>query len=81
MTRDLGRGRGRLVYDVDNLPYGVFTTDDEPPRVGVRIGDLWSTWPPSRPATMLELSHVFEAPSLNPLLAWTARPGRRCAPG
>ncbi len=27
-------------YDVDNLPYGVFSHDDEAPRVGVRIGDF-----------------------------------------
>jgi fumarylacetoacetase len=26
-------------YDADNLPYGVFSVGDEPPRVGTRIGD------------------------------------------
>jgi len=26
-------------YDLDNLPYGVFSTDGTEPRVGVRIGD------------------------------------------
>ena len=26
-------------FDVDHLPYGVFTTPDEEPRVGVRVGD------------------------------------------
>ncbi len=26
-------------YDLDNLPYGVFSVDDGAPRVGVRIGD------------------------------------------
>lgn len=26
-------------FGLDNLPYGVFSTDKEPPRVGVRLGD------------------------------------------
>lgn len=27
-------------YDLDNLPYGVFSDGGSAPRVGVRIGDL-----------------------------------------
>jgi fumarylacetoacetase len=67
-------------YDVDNLPYGVFTTgepDADPPRVGVRIGDWVVDLAPVAAADMLEVSHVFEAGSLNPLLelgrpAWSS---------
>jgi fumarylacetoacetase len=55
-------------YDVDNLPLGVFATGDEPPRIGVRIGDQVVDLAPVAAAEMLEISHVFEAPSLNPLL-------------
>ncbi|NUS49639.1 MAG: fumarylacetoacetase [Nocardioidaceae bacterium] len=55
-------------YDVDNLPYGVFVHDDEPPRVGVRIGDQVVDLAPVAAGDMLEIGHVFEAPSLNPLL-------------
>jgi len=55
-------------FDVDHLPFGVFTHDDEPPRVGVRIGDQVVDLAPVAAGDMLEISHVFEAPSLNPLL-------------
>ncbi len=27
-------------YDVTNLPYGAFSTGDDDPRIGVRIGDF-----------------------------------------
>ena len=56
-------------YDVDHLPYAVFSHDDEPPRVGVRIGDQVLDLAPVAAGDMLEISHVFEAPTLNPLLA------------
>jgi fumarylacetoacetase len=56
-------------YDVDNLPYGVFTRGDEPPRVGVRIGEFVLDVAPVAAGEMLESAHVFEAPSLNPLMA------------
>jgi fumarylacetoacetase len=67
-------------FDVDNLPYGVFTTgdaDEDPPRVGVRIGDWVVDLAPVAAGDMLEISHVFEAGSLNPLLelgrpAWSS---------
>jgi fumarylacetoacetase len=56
-------------HDVDHLPYAVFAHGDEPARVGVRIGDQVVDLAPVAAAEMLEVSHVFEAPSLNPLLA------------
>ncbi|KRF16693.1 fumarylacetoacetase [Nocardioides sp. Soil797] len=56
-------------YDIDNLPYGVFATADEEPRVGVRIGDLVLDLAPVAAAEMLEVAHVFEQASLNPLMA------------
>ena len=64
-------------YDVDHLPYAVFATADEPPRVGVRIGDQVVDLAPVAAGDMLDISHVFEAASLNPLLergrpAWTS---------
>jgi fumarylacetoacetase len=65
------------LFDVDNLPYGVFAHGDEPPRVGARIGDQVVDLAPVAATDMLEVAHVFEAPSLNPLLtqgrpAWTS---------
>jgi fumarylacetoacetase len=70
MTRETWvEGAAGSLHDVDNLPYGVFTTVDEPPRVGVRIGDQVVDLAPVAAGDMLEISHVFEAPSLNPLLA------------
>ncbi len=33
-------GAAGSAYDLDNLPYGVFSTPGTSPRVGVRIGDL-----------------------------------------
>jgi fumarylacetoacetase len=64
-------------FDVDNLPYAVFVHRDEPPRVGVRVGDHVVDLAPVAAGDMMEVGHVFEAPSLNPLLelgrpAWTS---------
>ncbi len=55
----------------------MFTTTDEPARVGVRIGDQVVDLAPVAAGDMLEISHVFESPSLNPLLelgrpAWSS---------
>jgi fumarylacetoacetase len=55
-------------YDLDNLPYGVFSHGDEPARVGVRIGDHVVDLAPVAAAEMLEVAHLLEAASLNPLL-------------
>ena len=56
-------------YDVDNLPYGVFSTVDEEPRVGVRIGDFVVDLAPAAASSMMEVAHVFESPDLNALMS------------
>ncbi|MBO0876565.1 MAG: fumarylacetoacetate hydrolase family protein, partial [Pseudonocardia sp.] len=53
----------RSAFGVANLPYGVFSAGDRPPRVGVRIGD-----------SVLDLAaalgeEVFARPALNPFMA------------
>ncbi len=62
-------GASGSLFDVDNLPYGVFSHDDEEPRVGVRIGDLVLDLAPVAAGEMLEVAHAFEATDLNPLMA------------
>ncbi|MGZ8741369.1 MAG: fumarylacetoacetase [Nocardioides sp.] len=62
-------GAAGSLFDIDNLPYGVFSHDDEPARVGVRIGEHVLDLAPVAAAEMLDVAHVFEAASLNPLLA------------
>jgi fumarylacetoacetase len=66
-TRWVEGATGSL-FDVDNLPYGVFSAGDEPPRVGVRIGEHVLDLAPVAAGEMLEVAHVLEAASLNPLL-------------
>jgi fumarylacetoacetase len=56
-------------YDVDNLPYGVFSTNDERPRVGVRIGDQVLDVAPVAATEMLDVHAAFARDSLNPLMA------------
>jgi fumarylacetoacetase len=70
-------GAAGSLFDIDNLPYGVFTTGDEAPRVGARIGDQVVDLAPVAAADMLEVAHVFEAAALTPLLGlgrstWTS---------
>ena len=71
-------GAAGSTYDVDNLPYGVFSTAErDAPRVGVRIGDFVLDAAPVAPAEMLEIAHAFEASTLNPIMAagratWTS---------
>jgi fumarylacetoacetase len=62
-------GAAGSLYDVDNLPYGVFSRESDEPRVGVRIGDFVLDLAPASAGHMLEVGHLFEAPSLNPFLA------------
>lgn len=62
-------GAAGSLFDVDNLPYGVFSRPGEDPRVGVRIGDHVVDLAPIAAAEMLDVHHVFEEPSLNPLMA------------
>ncbi len=69
MTTSWVEGAAGSSYDVDNLPLGVFSHGDEPPRVGARIGDLVVDLAPVAAAEMLESAHVFARPSLNAFLA------------
>ena len=62
-------GAAGSAYDVDNLPYGVFSTDDERPRVGVRIGDRVLDVAPVAAGEMLDVHEAFARDSLNPLMA------------
>ncbi|WP_167001314.1 fumarylacetoacetase [Mumia sp. ZJ430] len=54
-------------FDVDHLPYGVFTRDDDHPRVGVRIGDLVLDAGAAEPP--VALAPYLDAPTLDPLMA------------
>jgi len=64
-------------YDVDNLPYGVFSTADGPARVGVRIGDhvldaaavAAIGREAMRPGDGPDLMPLWQQPSLNGFLA------------
>jgi len=62
-------GAAGSLFDVDNLPYGVFSDAGEEPRVGVRIGDRVLDLAPVAAAEMLDVHHVFEEPSLNAFMA------------
>jgi fumarylacetoacetase len=64
-------------YGVENLPFGVFSTPEEEPRVGVAIGDQVLDLAPLAASEGLEGAQVFERPTLNDFLAlgrpsWTA---------
>ena len=69
MTTTWVPGAAGSLFDVDNLPYGVFSPAGEDPRVGVRIGDFVLDLAPVAAAEMLDVHHVFEAASLNALMA------------
>ncbi|QBR92467.1 fumarylacetoacetase [Nocardioides euryhalodurans] len=69
MTDTWVEGAAGSLFDVDNLPWGVFSRGGEDPRVGVRIGDLVLDVAPVAAAEMLDVHHVFEERSLNPLMA------------
>lgn len=65
-------GAAGSLHDVDNLPFAVVSARDrpeDPPRVGVRVGDQVLDLAPVAATEMLEVAHVFEAASLNPFLA------------
>jgi fumarylacetoacetase len=68
MTTWVDGAEGSL-FDVDNLPYGVFSLAGEEPRVGVRIGELVLDLAPVAAAEMLDVHHVFQERSLNALMA------------
>jgi fumarylacetoacetase len=73
MTETWVEGAAGSLHDIDNLPYGIFSHDEEEPRVGVRIGDLVLDLAPVAANEMLEIAHVFEATDLNPLMAMGPR--------
>jgi fumarylacetoacetase len=56
-------------YGVENLPFGVFSTPDEAPRVGVAIGDQVLDLAPLAASEGLDGAHVFDRPTLNDFLA------------
>jgi len=62
-------GAAGSLFDVDNLPYGVFSRAGEEPRVGVRVGDHVLDVAPVAAAEMLDVHHVFQERSLNALMA------------
>ena len=75
MTHTWVEGAAGSLFDVDNLPYGVFSRAGEEPRVGVRIGDLVLDLSPVAAAEMLDVHHVFQEESLNALMAEGPRVG------
>jgi fumarylacetoacetase len=56
-------------FDVDHLPFGVFTVDDDAARVGVRVGRLVLDLPALGAADLLDAGPLFAQPALNPFLA------------
>ncbi|NEC64572.1 fumarylacetoacetase [Streptomyces sp. SID9727] len=56
-------------YDVDNLPYAVFSTPDTAPRIGVRIGDHVLDLGAAATALRPDWAPLLDAPALNPLMA------------
>ena len=59
MTDTWVEGAAGSLHDIDNLPYGMFSHDEEEPRVGVRIGDFVLDLAPVAANEMLEIAHVF----------------------
>ena len=68
-------------YGVDNLPYGVFSTPDEEPRVGVRIGDQVLDLARVRRARAWTARSVCAGRRSTPSWRWAGRPGRRARSG
>jgi fumarylacetoacetase len=64
-------GAAGSAFDIDNLPYGVFSTGGDRPRVGVRIGDHVLDLAPvaeiGDPASVL--AAAWRTPSLNAFMA------------
>jgi fumarylacetoacetase len=56
-------------FGVENLPFGVFSTPEESPRVGVAIGDQVLDLAPLAAVEGLDGAQVFEQPTLNAFLA------------
>ncbi len=63
-------------FPVQNLPYGVFSSNEEAPRVGVAIGEHVLDLAAAAAVAGLDGGHVFAEPSLNAFMrlgrpAWT----------
>lgn len=56
-------------FPIQNLPYGVFSTDDAEPRVGVRIGDFVLDLVALHDAGLLPGANVYDRPLINDLMA------------
>ena len=56
-------------FGVHALPYGIFSTADDDPRVGVAIGEYVLDLAPVAAEESLDGAHVFAEGSLNPFLA------------
>ena len=55
-------------FDVDNLPYAVFSVGGDQPRVGTRIGDLVVDLAPIAASDMMAGAEALAQPSLSELL-------------
>lgn len=64
------------LFGIDNLPYGVFSTEAGSTRVGVRIGEQVLDLPAAAVAAGMESGAVWQAGSLNPFLAHGAEAWR-----
>jgi fumarylacetoacetase len=56
-------------FGAHTLPYGIFSTEGEDPRVGVAIGDHILDLAPLAAVENLDGAHVFAERSLNPFMA------------
>lgn len=56
-------------FGVHTLPYGVFSTEGEDPRVGVAVGSFVLDLAPVAAVENLDGAHVFAERSLNPFMA------------
>jgi fumarylacetoacetase len=70
-------GAAGTPYDVDNLPYAVFSVGGDQPRVGARIGDLVVDLAPIAASDMMAGAEALARPTLAGVLAagrptWTS---------
>ena len=77
LTESWVEGAAGSGFDVDHLPYGVFTTADEEPRVGVRIGAYVVDLAPVAAASFDVHLGMFEQPTLNTFLSTGAEEWQR----
>jgi fumarylacetoacetase len=64
----VAEARGSL-FDVDNLPYAIFSVGGAPPRVGIRIGDRVLDLARAASRSRPDLVGLLETATLNPLMA------------